>query len=189
MPLIGLLTREALVSPQRGRGTFVTGGTGGERRLRVETTLADLVEMYRGDKPVLLNIAESSAAPQLEEGDGRPAPSYFHMRRVHSRDGERYCVISIYIDERVFNRAPRRFRSEVVLPILASLPGLVIARARQSLTIGAADATVAREIGIPVNTPVGEVRRVLSGPDGVVIYLAEVTYRGDYIHLDMDLKP
>ena len=77
----------------------------------------------------------------------------------------------------------------VVLPILASLPGLVIARARQSLTIGAADATVAREIGIPVNTPVGEVRRVLSGPDGVVIYLAEVTYRGDYIHLDMDLKP
>jgi hypothetical protein len=24
---------------------------------------------------------------------------------------------------------------------------------------------------------------------GVVVYLGEVTYRGDYIHLEMDLKP
>jgi GntR family transcriptional regulator len=186
---IALLTREALVSPQRGRGTFVTGRGGAKRRLRVETTLADLVEMYRGDRPVLLNIEESTAAPKLTERDGTAAPSYFHMRRVHSRDGERYCVISIYIDERVFRRSPRRFRSEVVLPILASLPGLKIAQARQTLTIGTADETVAREIGIPLNAPVGEVRRVLCGPDGVVMYLADVTYRGDYIHLDMDLKP
>jgi hypothetical protein len=25
--------------------------------------------------------------------------------------------------------------------------------------------------------------------DGTVIYLADVSYRGDYIHLEMDLKP
>ena len=29
----------------------------------------------------------------------------------------------------------------------------------------------------------------MQGVDGTVIYLAEVTYRGDYIHLEMDLKP
>jgi GntR family transcriptional regulator len=34
-----------------------------------------------------------------------------------------------------------------------------------------------------------DVRRVLVAPDHTVIYLAEVNYRGDYIHLDMDLKP
>ena len=34
-----------------------------------------------------------------------------------------------------------------------------------------------------------EVRRVLRGGDGTIIYLADVTYRGDYIHLEMDLKP
>ena len=39
------------------------------------------------------------------------------------------------------------------------------------------------------NSGVAEVRRVMQGPDGTVIYLAEVTYRGDYIHLEMDLKP
>ncbi len=59
----------------------------------------------------------------------------------------------------------------------------------QTLEIGTADVTVARHLGIPVNAPVAEVRRVCQAKDETVIYLAEVTYRGDYIHLEMDLKP
>jgi len=186
---VDLLERDGLLSAQQGRGTFVTGRPESVRRLRVETTLADLVEMYRGDKPQLLNIDESSAAPSLTADDGKPAPKYFHMRRMHSRDGLPYCVISIYLDYRVFRRAPRRFRKEVVIPILAELPGLRIARARQTLTIGTADVEVAGHIRIPVNAPVGEVRRVFNAPDDTVIYLAEVIYRGDFIRLDMDLRP
>lgn len=186
---VDLLERDGLLSAQQGRGTFVTGKPEMVRHLKVETTLADLVEMYRGDKPQLLNIDESSAAPALTEDDGKPAPRYFHMRRVHSRDGLPYCVISIYLDHRLFRRAPSRFRKEVVIPVLAELPGLRIARARQTLTIGTADIEVAGHIRIPVNSPVGEVRRVFNGPDGTVIYLAEVIYRGDFIRLDMDLRP
>ena len=117
------------------------------------------------------------------------APKYFYLRRVHSRDGERYCVISIYIDHRLFRRAPARFRRELALPVLTSLPRLKIASARQTLTISTAEVETSRLLGIPVNAPVAEVRRVMQGPDGTVIYLAEVTYRGDYIHLEMDLKP
>lgn len=185
---MALLARDGLVSPQRGRGTFVHPAGAG-RRLKVETTLDDLVEMYRGDVPELLTIAESEAAPVLADRDGAPAPAYFHMRRVHSRGGERYCVITIYIDERVFRRAPDRFRHEVILPVLVGIPGLVIARARQTLEIAKADPEVAALLGIPVNEPIAEVRRVLCDPAGTVIYLAEVTYRGDYVHLDMDLRP
>ena len=48
---------------------------------------------------------------------------------------------------------------------------------------------VAGHLSIPINAPVGEVRRVCTAPDGTVIYLGEVTYRGDYVHLEMDLKP
>jgi len=186
---VALLADEGLVSPQRGRGTFVTGTGGTKRRLRVETTLGDLVAMYRGDQPDHATLAEGVASPVLTEKDGVAAPKYFHMRRVHSRDGERYCVISIYIDHRVFRRAPARFRRELALPVLTSLPGLVIAAARQTLTISTADVETAHLIGIPVNAPMGEVRRVLCAADRTVIYLAEVSYRGDYIHLEMDLKP
>ena len=186
---IKLLSDEGMVSPQRGRGTLINRIPARERSLRVHTTLAGLVDMYRGDKPVLTNIAESDASPTLLEGDGVAAPSYFHMRRVHARDGVKYCVISMYIDDRIFRKASSRFRNEVVLPLLFSLPGAEIAHARQTMHISRADVEVAALLEIPVGEPMADVRRILSAPDGPVLYLAEVTYRGDYIHLDMDLKP
>lgn len=184
-----ILSDEGLLSPQRGRGTFVTQAAGRNRKLVVETTLGELVEMYRGDTPDLSNIIESDLQPAINEIDGVAAPRYRHMRRVHSRDGEPYCVVSIFLDENVFALAPDRFRSEVVLPLLTSLPDIEIASARQSLSISAADTDIGRNLNIPLGAPVAEVRRVLVGPDGTVLYLGEATYRGDYIRLDMDLKP
>ena len=186
---IALLADEGLLSPERGRGTFVTDKAGARRRLRVETTLGDLVDMYRGDRPEHSTLEESEATPPLRPTDGVPAPKYFHMRRVHSREGERYCVIAIYIDHRVFRRAPGRFRRELVLPVLTSLPGLKIASGRQTLTISKADVETSRLLGIPLNAPMAEVRRVLCDDSGTIIYLADVSYRGDYIHLEMDLRP
>jgi GntR family transcriptional regulator len=186
---VKLLSAEGLVSPHRGRGTLVKKVPARERSLRVHTTFAGLVDMYRDDKPVLTNLAESDAAPELLEGDGVAAPSYFHMRRVHAREGIKYCVISMYIDERVFRKAPKRFRKEVVLPILFKLPGVQIAHARQTMHISRADVEVAGLLEIAVGEPMADVRRVLVGPDDTVIYLAEVHYRGDHVHLDMDLKP
>jgi len=186
---VKLLREEGLVSPQRGRGTLVNDVPPRRRPLRVHTTFAGLVDMYRADQPVLTNLAESDASPALQDGDGTAAPSYFHMRRVHARDGVRYCVISMYIDQRVFDLAPQRFRSEVVLPLLFSLPGVTIAKARQTMRIGRADVEVAGLLGVPVGEPMAEVRRVLRGPDGTAVYLADVSYRGDHVHLDMDLEP
>ena len=103
--------------------------------------------------------------------------------------GSKYCVISFYIDARVFRMAPDRFRNEVVLPVLYSLPEVEIADGRQTMHISRADVEVAADLEVPVGEPMADVRRVLAAPDGTVLYLAEVSYRGDYIHLDMVLKP
>lgn len=184
-----LLAREGLLSPQQGRGTFVTGKPAQGRWLRLETSLRDLADVYRDDKPKLTLIEETSAAPSLQPRDGRAAASYHFMRRVHSRNGEAYCVISIYLDERVFRMAPRRFRRETVVPVLLDLPRVKIAKARQTLKISTADVEVAGHLDIAVNAPVAEVRRVCTAADGTVLYLGEVTYRGDYIHFEMNLKP
>lgn len=184
-----LLARDGLVSAERGRGTFVTSQPVRDRGLMLETSLQALADVYRDDTPNLTLIEEAASSPQLQARDGRPAPQYRFMRRVHSRNGEAYCVISIYLDERVFRMAPRRFRRETVVPVLLELPRVTIARAWQTLEIGTADVMVARHLDIPVNAPVAEVRRVCQDSRGTVIYLGEVTYRGDYIHLEMDLKP
>ena len=39
-------------------------------------------------------------------------PRYVFMCRVHSRDKRPYCVISTYLDERIFRKPPKRFRKE-----------------------------------------------------------------------------
>lgn len=186
---INLLAREGLVSPERGRGTYVNAVPQRSPSLRLGMTLRDLADVYRHDKPQLTLIEQSSAMPRLVPEDGVAAPSYHFMRRVHSREGERYCVISIYIDQRIFKKAASRFRKETIIPVLLDIPGVEIARASQTIAIGTADMDVASHLGVKVNTPVAEVRRVCASADGTVIYLGEVTYRGDYIRLEMDLKP
>jgi GntR family transcriptional regulator len=186
---VDVLAREGLVSPERGRGTFVRQPKARDRRLHTVTTMGELAELYRDSKPELLNLDEATAAPDLQDGEGKPAPKYFHMRRVHALDGLPYCVISIYLDDRIFRREPRRVRKELVIPLLMSMRGVKIAHARQVLTIGTADVDEAQHLRVPVNSPVGRVRRVFNAPDTTVIYLAEVTYRGDFVRMEVEMKP
>lgn len=186
---VDLLTRDGLLEAQQGRGTFITGSVPQDRWLRVETTLADLANVYRDTSPEIINIAESKSDAPLRPEDGKPAPSYVFMRRVHSRKRQAYCVISIYLDETIFRKSPKRFRTKTVIPLLTEMPGKIIKTARQTLSIGTADLEVSRLLGIPLNSPVAEVRRVFTSRDNTVIYLGEVTYRGDFVRIDMDLRP
>ncbi|HEX5231328.1 MAG TPA: GntR family transcriptional regulator [Bradyrhizobium sp.] len=186
---VDLLVRDGIIEAQQGRGTFITGTVKQDRWLKVETTLSDLAEVYRDTSPEIINISESRTGAPLLPEDGKAAPRYVFMRRVHSRDHRPYCVISIYLDERIFRKHPKRFRKETVIPILKDLRDPRIKSARQTLTIGTADLEAARLLQIPLNSPVAEVRRVFTTADRTVIYLGEVTYRGDFVRIDMDLRP
>ena len=63
-----------------------------------------------------------------------------------------------------------------------------IAKAHQVLTIGSSDMEINRLLELSMNAPVAEVRRIFEYPAGTVVYLADVTYGGDAIHLEMNLK-
>jgi GntR family transcriptional regulator len=186
---VDLLAREGLLSPQQGRGTFVTGAPSRERIISVVTTLDELARMYEDTQPRIVNIEESAGSPPLAPGEGTPAPGYTFMRRVHLRDGRPYCVINIWLDERIFRKSPQAFRTRTVIPLLKGMKSVRVASAHQVLTISSADMEVAGLLELPMNAPVAEVRRVFRDAAGTVIYLADVTYRGDAIRLEMDLKP
>ena len=64
-----------------------------------------------------------------------------------------------------------------------------IADTHQVLTIGTSDMEINRLLELSMNAPVAEVRRIFfEDPAGTLVYLADVTCRGDAIHLEMNLK-
>jgi GntR family transcriptional regulator len=143
--------------------------------------------MVEGTEPHWLHVAEGVRLPRVAENEGHPAPAYRHMKRIHVKDDVPYCVIEIYLDQRIFDRDPERCRGETVLPLLAALPDVRIARAHQTLTIDSADPDIAEQLQIPINAPIAEVHRFIADDSGCVVYVADIVYRGDFIRLDIDL--
>ncbi|WP_182915195.1 hypothetical protein [Rhodopseudomonas palustris] len=74
-------------------------------------------------------------------------------------------------------------------PDRAALAWTRIAGALRRLTIGTVELEVAKLPRVPPNSPVAEVRRVFAMADRKVIHLAKVTYRGDFVRIEMDLRP
>jgi GntR family transcriptional regulator len=184
---VQLLKTEGLLAPKQGQGTFVLRKPETHPRMQVESSLEGLAELYRRQSPRLIPLEESFSPPHLEEEDGIAAPRYKFLRRIHATERQFTSVISAYIDERVFNLAPQRFRTETVIPVLMDLKAIKIGSARPILTISTAGEDAANALNISVSAPVAEVRRVICANDGTVIYVANLTYRGDYIRVDMNL--
>lgn len=184
---VQLLSQEQLVIPRRGIGTIVAEGAGVAKTVNLQSSLTDLSAMYANTQTEILTFDERIQKADIPADGGTLGDSYVHMRRVHFTDGQPYATISLYLLEPLFRKNPDAFRVKAVIPLLVKMKA--VHRARQVLSIGAADAETARLLRISTAAPVAHVRRIFHGRDDVVIYYAEVTYRGDWVRWEVDLKP
>lgn len=185
---VKILEEEGLLESRRGRGTTVLSPPPTRARLHLGTRLSTLADHYRGDKPALELLEDRDADVQGAPLIGTLSDGGYHLlRRTHTRDGETYCVISIYFEKDMFARHEAEFRTQLALPVLVDSNDIDVARARQSLTIGRCDFDTAGLLKLAVGDPIVEVRRVICDAQDRVIYLADVTYRSDFVCLDMDL--
>ncbi|MFZ5779046.1 MAG: GntR family transcriptional regulator [Pseudomonadota bacterium] len=182
-----LLAEEKLVLPRRGIGTVVASTVRAARSVNLESSLADLSAMYENTHTEILTFDESIRKAEIPPEAGKRGESYVHMRRVHFTEGAPYATISLHLLERVFRRNPSGFRSKAVIPLLVRMN--VIERARQILSIGTADAETAHLLRVSTGSPVAHVRRTFHDKHDVVLYYAEVKYRGDWVRWEVDLKP
>ena len=128
---VKILESEGLVEPRRGRGTRVLPHLPPRRPLSVVTSLSELVDLYRGDVPDLVSLDD--AETDLPDGVtiGQSAGRYHMLRRIHSRDGERYCVITLYLAKDIFDKHETALRARLALPVLFDDPDLHVRIARQ----------------------------------------------------------
>lgn len=184
---IELLQSEGLVRSHQGKGTFVTGTPAGERWLQLATDWTSLI------RPIKDNVLEPLPVtpvpePSIEPDDGLPHPGgYTFLKSLQRRDGEPYALARVHVATDVYQRKPQSFQKRVALGVIAGMPGLDVARAHQTLTIGAADIETAQLLAITLNAPTAEARCVVTDRSGRVLYLGEITYRGDCVKLNIEL--
>ncbi|GJL82630.1 MAG: GntR family transcriptional regulator [marine bacterium B5-7] len=186
---VSILEEEGLVTRQQGRGTFVSKLIAERRWVTLESSWDTMLRKWKDSTARIINEKDTVVKPVMDTSDGVPAPAYHFLRRVHLSNNIPYAVINIYIDQRLYSLAPNRFEKEMVILVLESLENVDICSATQTLTIDTADVEVANLLEIPINSPVGEVRRVITDHNDVAIYVGEATYRGDLVKLERTLTP
>ena len=185
---LDLLREDGLVLSERGRGTTVLVESADTRPLHLESTVSDLIRLYADDSPEQELLDEGVAMPALVRADFTLCQSYYFMKRAHIRDGMRYCLITLHIEEELYRRNESDFRQRLALPVLFENMDLKIGRAWQTLQIGKTDQVVATALKVPLGDPVARVKRFITDNANRLIYCAEVHYRHDCIQYRMELK-
>jgi GntR family transcriptional regulator len=185
---LSLLESDGLIERRQGRGTFVSRTVKEKRWLKLESSWDDLVQMWGRSTPRPLKVFDRIGTPILSPDEGQAAPSYRYMRRVHLFENIPYTVVDIYLDRRLYALCPERFDRELAIVVLDSRPEVTIKSMRQELTIGTADIETASLLSIPVNSPVGIVRRVIRDQIDVAIYVGTAVYRADLVKFEREIR-
>lgn len=185
---IAILEAEGKLMRQQGSGTFVTQGPTDDDTFAVGLDWPQLLDMVTKTEPRLIEKREDVRLEARDLKGGTAAPSYVFLRRVNALKGLDCLKADAYIASDIYAQCPERFDHETIIPVIESLPGVTIAQCHQTLTIGQADMDTATLLGLPLSAPMGDIRRILTGPDGTVLYYNTVSYRGDMVKFEFSLE-
>ncbi len=182
-----ILQNEGLVQRQQGRGTFVTAKLQNKHWLELETSWESLIAPIRSNVPKFIKVPAPPPSPRLAPEDGSLADEYVFLRSVQFQGDAPYAVVNVHLERGIYERDPDAFLTHTALPVLATLDGIDIEHAHQTLIIGTADTVTAGLLDVPLGTPTAECHCVVTDRQGVAIYVAEIVYRNDCVKLYINL--
>ena len=186
---LGVLADEGLVSRYRAKGTFVTDKPRAHVWLDVTTDLRGMLNTRDGATIEVLEDTLVAAPERWPHDIGTISRTYRRLRRRHVRDGRAFLIAEVYIDAALASRLPKRaITTLTAMRLAASIPGVHIESARQTMTIGSSDLEVSELLGLPLNAPICFVDRSAVDQRGRLVLVSKGIYRGDVVRVDMDVK-
>jgi GntR family transcriptional regulator len=184
-----ILENDGLIERHRAKGTFVTFRPHEALWCRVETNWAGLLNAREGATIEVLSRSVTTELLGVTHRIGDLAPEYLHFRRRHWRSDGPFMVGEVYIDKRLEHRITEEaLKTQTSMRLIADVAGVEVTDARQTLTIGTADAEIAELLNLPFNAPVAVVQRSAVDANGTLVFSGMATYRGDVVRLDFKLK-
>ncbi|WP_439595588.1 GntR family transcriptional regulator [Falsiroseomonas sp.] len=183
------LAEEGLIERFRAKGTFVSTTPPQRLWCDVETDWTGLLRSREGARIEILSDTPGQDGSALPPAIGHAAPLYRHLRRRHWRDNQPFLLADVWLDESLSSKVtPEDLVTKTALRLVAGIPGIRIANARQTLTIGSADVETASALHLPLNAPIAHVHRVALDPRGTLLLVANGLYRGDTVRIDVKLR-
>jgi len=186
---LGTLEAEGFVERFRAKGTFVRRRPQDQLWCEVETDWSGLLSAREGATIEILSEELGVTPPYRPHAIGELSGSYRHLRRRHWQNGTPFLLADVYLDEKLSKKmSPEAFTTKTALRLAASLPGVTIIDARQTMTVSTADIETADLLKIQLNAPVVHVNRSAVDQRGVLVLVANGIYRGDVVRVDVKLR-
>ena len=182
------LEQEGLISPKRGRGTFVTAkpDVAGSAAPHLLTRSPS----QRGGELSFRVVASRPADGELRIApeDGQPLENYRYMKRIFSRNGGPFTVGEYLVAPDIYDLVPKKlWASELISTLLYDTKGVGLTKVRQTFRVISSMPAEAAELGIRVHDPVVQVRRIFQNDRREVICLAKLVYRTDGVVFDINI--
>jgi GntR family transcriptional regulator len=184
----GLLKQEGLLARYRGRGTIILRRPQREFWYEVGCDWDSMIAAYRreGFATQILKAPRNTPPPPDYAGE-LADPAY--IRRLNCIGGKPAAVDAAWLSSDIRGRIDDRLlRSFPTLLLLHEMPGLVIDRVLQTVTIASADVELSSLLRIPLNAPLAVIHRTLYGTDDRLLCLYQSVSRGDAFQLKMRLR-
>ncbi|POF32178.1 GntR family transcriptional regulator [Roseibium marinum] len=186
---LDILEKEGLIERYRAKGTFVVERPKRDLWCEVKTDWTGMLIARDNATIEILGVEPGAHLPRHEGDTGNAAPSYRHLRRKHSRNGQAFLLADVFIDERICEHIPEENYTKVTaMRLVADIPGQTVANANQIVTIGSADLETATHLNMSIGDPIARVQRIAVNQNGDIILLANGIYRGDMMKIEVKLR-
>lgn len=184
-----ILESEGLIERFRAKGTFVRERPKRDLWCEITTDWSGMLIARDNATIEILGDERNVSLPRRDSDIGKPAPGYRHLRRRHSRDDTPFLLANVYVDERLCSEIPEEAYTRVTaMRLVADVPSQTITKAKQIVTIGAADLETSNALNVSIGDPIAKVQRIAVNQDGDIILVANGIYRGEMMKIEVNLR-